>query len=93
MGVGVPFDPWMGLSLATGFLVAMLFKDKILHRLGGRGFRRMYAFVNEFVPALQIPWEAVHRLTEMVIRSPLDRPPSTPHHAGTVCGKGSPCPR
>jgi SAM-dependent methyltransferase len=76
MGVGVPFDPLMGLALATAVLLAVVFKEKLLNWLEGRAPPKMYAFVNKFVPALQIPWGAAHRFAEKVTRSPWIVPPT-----------------
>jgi SAM-dependent methyltransferase len=52
LGSGFPFDPLIGLTVATVFIMAMLFKDEILNWLKGRFPPGVQDFVNSAVPDL-----------------------------------------
>lgn len=59
IGVGVPFDPLIGLTIATLLIAAMFFKPKILKGLEGRAPPQVCQFLTRWIPSLHFPWKTV----------------------------------
>jgi hypothetical protein len=59
IGVGVPFDPLLGLTIATLFIAAMLFKPQILKGLKGLAPPPVWQFLDDWIPSFRFPWDTV----------------------------------